>query len=62
MQRAYDCDMILVHDDDLEKVDGIGEGAVSEHSIISHVVLPTLAVTRIPPIRSGYGSTSEVQR
>jgi hypothetical protein len=34
MQRAYDCDMVLVHDDDLEWVNGIGSGTVSGHSVI----------------------------
>jgi hypothetical protein len=61
MQRAYDCDMVLVHDDDLERVNGIGSNTVSGHFVIYYVVLPMLAVTRISRIRSGYGSPPEVQ-
>ena len=30
MQQAPDCDKILVHDDDLLMIDGIGHGTVSE--------------------------------
>jgi hypothetical protein len=33
MQQAPDCDMALVHDDDLERIEGIGEGTVGGHSI-----------------------------
>jgi hypothetical protein len=28
-QRAPDCDMFLIHDDDLKSIDGIGDGTVS---------------------------------
>jgi hypothetical protein len=62
MQRAYGCDRILVHDEDLEGIDGIGEGTVSGHSIISSIVLYVFAVTRIPPTRSIDGSSPEVER
>jgi len=54
-QRACDCDLVLVHDDDLERIDGISEGSVSGHLIINYIVLLMLAVTRIPRIRSGDG-------
>ena len=30
IQQAPDCDKILVHDDDLLMIDGIGHGIVSE--------------------------------
>ena len=30
-QRAPDCDMILIHDDDLEVIDGIFDGNVCRH-------------------------------
>ena len=29
MQQVSDCDMVLVHDDDLEKINGIGHDTVS---------------------------------
>ena len=29
MQRAHDCDMVIIHDNDLERIDGIGKGTVS---------------------------------
>jgi hypothetical protein len=38
MQRALDCDMVLVHDDDLRRIDGIGEGTVSGNSISSSLL------------------------
>ena len=56
MQRAYDCEMVLVHDNDLESIDGIGEGSVSEHLMINYIVLLILVVTRISRTRSGDGS------
>ena len=41
IQRAHECDMILVHDDDLERIHGISEGTVSGYFIFilssSHV-------------------------
>jgi len=51
IQQANDCNMILVHDDDLERIDGIGDGTVSGDSIDNHII-PMLAVTRIPPTRN----------
>ena len=30
MRQAHDCDMVLVHDDDLERIDEIGKDTVSE--------------------------------
>jgi hypothetical protein len=33
MQQAPDCDMALIHDDDLERIEGIGEESVGGHSI-----------------------------
>jgi hypothetical protein len=29
LQQASDCDMVLTHDDDLLKIDGLGHGSVS---------------------------------
>ena len=37
MQRAPDCGMVLVHDDDLERVNGIGEGTVSGHVVSDYL-------------------------
>jgi hypothetical protein len=51
--------MVLVHDDDLERIDGIGEGGVSGYLIINYIVPPMLAVTRITPTRSGDGPPPE---
>jgi hypothetical protein len=39
MQRAPDCDMVLIHDDDLATI-------VSRHLIGGHIVLLMLAATR----------------
>jgi hypothetical protein len=45
MQQASDCDKILVHDDDLLMIDGIGDGTVSGLLNSSHIVILKLAVT-----------------
>jgi hypothetical protein len=34
MQQASDCDILLVHDDDLVTIDGIGHDAVSEPDVM----------------------------
>jgi hypothetical protein len=39
MQKAPDCDMVLVHDDDLVTVDELSYGAVSECLIVDQIVL-----------------------
>ena len=39
MQRAHDCDMVVIHDNDLERVDGIGKGTVSGYLISSSLFL-----------------------
>ena len=36
-QRAPDCDMFLIHDDDLKRIDRIGDGTVSGYLISSIV-------------------------
>jgi hypothetical protein len=59
MQRAYGCDMVLVHDNDLGRIDGIGEGSVSGHIITNYIVHAMLAVTRISRTRSDEGSPPE---
>ena len=38
IKREPDCDMILIHDDDLGKIDELRHGAVSEHLIGSRAV------------------------
>lgn len=38
MQRAPECDIALVHDDDLERIGGIGEDSVSRDLILSLVL------------------------
>ena len=45
MQQASDCDKILVHDDDLLMIDGIGRGTVSGLLNSSCIVLLMLIVT-----------------
>jgi len=39
MQRANDCDMVVLHDNDLERIDGIGKGTVSGYLIFSLLFL-----------------------
>jgi hypothetical protein len=51
--------MVLVHDDDLERINGIGEGRVSGHFLIHYIDLPMSAVTGIPPTRNDNGSPPE---
>jgi hypothetical protein len=53
--------MVLVHEDDLERIDRIGGGTVDGHSIVNHIILPMLAVARIPPARNDDESSLEVQ-
>ena len=38
LQQATDCDMVVVHDDDLVTIDGLGHGAVSEPMNTSRIV------------------------
>jgi hypothetical protein len=63
MQNADDCDLVLVHDDDLKRIIGIDEGNVNGHSIINrgYIVILMLPVFRIPPTRSGNGFPPEFQ-
>ena len=62
MQRAPDCDMFLIHDDDLKSIDGLGDGTVSQYLISSYsVLIPWLTVTGSPSTRYGDGSSPEVQ-
>ena len=48
MKRTPDCDMVLIHDDDLATIDELRHGVVSQHLIDSRTVLTMLAVIRKP--------------
>lgn len=48
MQRAPDCDMVLVHDGDLVMIDELSYGAVSGRLICSRIVPLMLEVTGNP--------------
>ena len=61
MQQATDCDKILVHDDDMLMIDGIGPGSVSGFLNSSRIVLLMLAVTGNPQTGCDGGSPPEVQ-
>jgi len=61
MQQASDCDMVLAHDDDLVKIDGLGHDTVSGSLNSSYIVLLMSAVTRCPRTRRDDGSPAEVQ-
>jgi hypothetical protein len=61
MQQASDCDKILVHDDDLLMIDGIGRGTVSGLLNSDRLVLLMLAVTGIPRTACDGGSLPEVR-
>ena len=60
MQQAPDCDMVLAHDDDLVKIDGLGHDSVSEISNCGYIVLMSV-VTGYPRTRRDDGSSAEVQ-
>ena len=60
MQRATDCDMVLIHDDDLGRIEGFGHDSVSGLRIVSHSRL-ILAVNRGSRTRSDDGPPLEVQ-
>jgi hypothetical protein len=48
-QRAPDCDMVLVHDDDLARVDGICDTNVCRHWYLSSIIPVISTVTGNPP-------------
>lgn len=45
MQHATDCDTVLVHDDDLGVIGGLGHDSVSR-LLYSNYIVPSLAVDR----------------
>ena len=53
--------MVLAHDDDLVKVDGLGHDSVSGFSNNGYIVLLMSAVTGNPRTRRDDGSPAEVQ-
>ena len=63
MQQASDCDKILVHDDDLLMINGIGHDTVSGLLNNSRIVLlpMMLAVTGNPRTGRDGGSSPEVR-
>jgi len=64
LQKAPDCDMILVHDHDLEKIGGIGVGTVSKHLVVhlvSNYIVFMSAVVENLSARLGDGPSREVQ-
>ena len=60
MQQASDCDMVLAHDDDLLKINGLGHDSVSRFLNSNYIVL-MLVATGNPRIRRDDGSPAEVQ-
>jgi hypothetical protein len=60
MQQASDCDMVLVHDDDLGKIDGLGHDSVSGFLNSGYIVLFISAVTGNSRTRRDDGSPEEV--
>jgi hypothetical protein len=61
MQQASDCDMLVVHDNDLVTINGVGHGTVSGPMNSSYIVLLMLAVAGNPRTRHDDGSPSEFQ-
>ena len=61
MQKAPDCDMVVVHDDDLLMIDGLGCSTVSGLLNGKYDVLLIQAVLGNPQTRHDDGSPPEVQ-
>ena len=65
MQQTPDCGMILIHDDDLGRIDGIGDGTVSRQLISSYVSFSSLrsmlSTIGDLPIRVFDGSSPKLQ-
>jgi len=53
--------MVLVHDDDLERINGIGEGTVSGHVISDYHAFLMWVINVDAPTRRVDGSFQEVQ-
>jgi hypothetical protein len=56
-QRAPDCDMFLIHDDDLKLIGTVSGYLTSSYSVL----IPRSAVAGSPSTRHGDGSPPEVQ-
>ena len=61
MQQASDCDMVLAHDDDLVKIDGLGHDSVSGFLNNSYTVLLISTVTGNSRTGGDDGSPAKVQ-
>jgi hypothetical protein len=61
MQQASDCDAVLVHDNDLLAINGIGHGTVSGLLNSSHIAILMSSVTGNPQPRRDDGSPRGVQ-
>ena len=62
MQKAPDCDMALIHDDDLEKIDGIGKDCEWRFDCWSYCSPHmTTVVPGDPPTQHGNGPPLEFQ-
>ena len=61
MKQASDCDKILVHDNDLLMIDGIGHGTVSGLLNSKPIVLLILSVTGNPRTGRDGGSLPEIR-
>ena len=61
MQQVFDCDKILIHDDDLSMIDGIGHGTVSGLLDYNRIIPLMLAVTGNPRTGRDDGSPPEVR-
>jgi hypothetical protein len=61
MQQASDCDMVLAHDDDLVKIDGLGHDSVSGFLNDSYTVLLISTVTGNSRTGGDDGSPAEVR-
>ena len=61
-QGAPGCDMVLVHDNDLVRLDGFGDDTVSRSlSVPDSTNICMLAVTRHPPTRCSGDSLTTLQ-
>ena len=61
MQRAPDCDMSLVHDDDLVEIDELGHGREVSGLLIACRTILILAVAGNTRARNDDGPPPEVQ-
>jgi len=60
MQRAPDCDMVLVHDDDLLRIDNFGDNKVDKQSHVIYFYVLIYSVTGKPSSRRTDGSPQKI--